>query len=81
MIKKNDCVPKKVLNQQKLRRQAIAVMIGGLVVAFFLGLIVGWFIPKNDKKNVTASAEVVVHYLTLPRLHLLRCLFILFSLR
>ena len=59
MIKKNDCVPKKVLNQQKLRRQAIAVMIGGLVVAFLLGLVVGWFIPKNDKKNVTASAETV----------------------
>ena len=59
MIKKNDCVPKKVLNQQKLRRQAIAVIIGGLVVAFFLGLIVGWFIPKSDKKNVTASAEGV----------------------
>ena len=56
MIKKNDCVPKKVLTQQKLRRQAIAVMIGGLVVAFLLGLAVGWFIPKNDKKNVTASA-------------------------
>lgn len=60
MIKKNDCVPKKVLNQQKLRRQAIAVMVGGLVVAFLFGLIVGWFIPKNDKKNVTASAEVIV---------------------
>ena len=60
MIKKNDCVPKKVLNERKLRRQAIAVMVGGLVVAFLLGLIVGWFIPKNDKKNVTASAEVVV---------------------
>ena len=60
MIKKNDCVPKKVLNQQKLRRQAIAVMVGGLVVAFLLGLIVGWFIPKNDKKNVTVSAEVIV---------------------
>ena len=59
MIKKNDCVPKKVLNQQKIRRQAIAVMIGGLVVAFLLGLIVGWFIPKNDKKSVTASAEGV----------------------
>lgn len=59
MIKKNDCVPKKVLNQQKLRRQAIAVMIGGLVIAFFLGLVVGWFIPKGDKKNVTASAETV----------------------
>ena len=58
MIKKNDCVPKKVLNERKLRRQAIAVMVGGLVVAFLLGLIVGWFIPKNDKKNVTASAEV-----------------------
>lgn len=57
MIKKNDCVPKKVLNQQKLRRQAIAVMIGGLVVAFLLGLVIGWFTPKNDKKNVTASAE------------------------
>ena len=57
MIKKNDCVPKKVLNERKLRHQAIAVMIGGLVVAFLLGLIVGWFIPKNDKKNVTASAE------------------------
>lgn len=57
MIKKNDCVSKKVLNQQKLRRQAIAVMIGGLVVAFLFGLIVGWFIPKGDKKNVTASAE------------------------
>lgn len=56
MIKKNDCVPKKVLNQQKLRRQAIAVMIGGLVVAFLLGLIVGWFAPKNDKKSVSASA-------------------------
>lgn len=105
MIKKNDCVPKNVLNQQKLRRQAIVVMIGGLVVAFLLGLIIGWFIPKNDKKNVTASAEVVVpdtnpqtsfypvvggfslllffrlRYLTLPRLHLLRCLFILFLLR
>ena len=60
MIKKNDCVPKKVLNQRKLRRQAIAVMVGGLVVAFLFGLIVGWFIPKTDKKNVTASAEVVV---------------------
>lgn len=60
MIKKNDCVPKKVLNQRRLRRQAIAVMIGGLVVAFLLGLIIGWFIPKNDKKNVTASAEVIV---------------------
>lgn len=60
MIKKNDCVPKKVLNQRKLRRQAIAVMVGGLVVAFFLGLIVGWFIPKNNKKNVTASAETIV---------------------
>lgn len=59
MIKKNDCVPKKVLNQRKLRRQAIAVMIGSLVIAFFLGLVVGWFIPKNDKKNVTASAETV----------------------
>ena len=59
MIKKNDCVPKKVLNERKLRRQAICVMIGGLVVAFLLGLIVGWFIPKNDKKNVTASAEGV----------------------
>ena len=58
MIKKNDCVPKKVLNQQKLRRQAVAVMVGGLVVAFLLGLVIGWFIPKNDKKNVTASAEV-----------------------
>lgn len=57
MIKKNNCVPKKVLNERKLRRQAIAVMIGGLVVAFLLGLIVGWFVPKNDKKNVTASAE------------------------
>lgn len=56
MIKKNDCVPKKVLNQRKLRRQAIAVMIGGLVVAFLLGLIVGWFVPKNNKKGVTASA-------------------------
>lgn len=56
MTKKNDCVPKKVLNERKLRRQAICVMIGGLVVAFLLGLIVGWFIPKNDKKNVTASA-------------------------
>ena len=56
MIKKNDCVPKKVLNQQKLRRQAIAVMIGSLVVAFLLGLVVGWFIPKNSKKGVTASA-------------------------
>ena len=41
MIKKNDCVPKKVLNERKLRRQAIAVMIGGLVVAFLLGLITG----------------------------------------
>jgi hypothetical protein len=60
MIKKNDCVPKKVLNQQKLRRQAVAVMIGGLIIAFLFGLIVGWFIPKNDKKNVTASAEVIV---------------------
>lgn len=60
MIKKNDCVPKKVLYERKLRRQAVAVMIGGLVVAFFLGLIIGWFIPKNDKKNVTASASVVV---------------------
>lgn len=60
MIKKNDCVPKKVLNQQKLRRQAIAVMVGGLVVAFLLGLVVGWFIPKNDKKNVIASAEAVI---------------------
>lgn len=60
MIKKNDCVPKKVLNQQKLRHRAIAVMVGGLVVAFLLGLIVGWFIPKNDKKNVTVSAEVLV---------------------
>lgn len=59
MIKKNDCVPKKVLNERKLRRQAIAVMVGGLVVAFLLGLIVGWFIPKNDKKNVVASAEGV----------------------
>lgn len=59
MIKKNDCVPKKVLNQRKLRRQAIAVMVGSLIVAFLLGLIVGWFIPKNDKKNVTASAETV----------------------
>lgn len=59
MIKKNDCVPKKVLNERKLRRQAIAVMIGSLVIAFLLGLIVGWFIPKNDKKNVTASAEGV----------------------
>jgi hypothetical protein len=56
MIKKNDCVPKKVLNERKLRRHAIAVMVGGLVVAFLFGLIVGWFIPKNDKKNVTASA-------------------------
>lgn len=60
MIKKNDCVPKKVLNERKLRRQAVAVMVGGLVVAFLLGLIVGWFIPKNDKENVTASAAVVV---------------------
>ena len=60
MIKKNDCVPKKVLNQRKLRRQAIAVMIGGLVVAFLLGLIIGWLIPKKDKGNVTASAEVLV---------------------
>jgi hypothetical protein len=60
MIKKNDCVPKKVLNERKLRRQAIAVMIGGLVVAFFLGLIIGWFIPKDNKKSVTASAEVIV---------------------
>lgn len=60
MIKKNDCVPKKVLNERKLRRQAIAVMIGGLVIAFLLGLIVGWFVPKNDKKNVTASASVLV---------------------
>lgn len=59
MIRKNDCVPKKVLNQRKLRRQAIAVMIGGLVVAFLLGLIIGWFIPKKDKGNVTASAETV----------------------
>lgn len=59
MIKKNDCVPKKVLNERKLRRQAVAVMIGGLVIAFLLGLVVGWFIPKNDKKNVTASAEGV----------------------
>lgn len=59
MIKKNDCVPKKVLNQQKLRRQAVAVMIGGLVIAFLLGFIIGWFIPKGDKKNVTASAEGV----------------------
>lgn len=59
MIKKNDCVPQKVLNERKLRRQAIAVMISGLVVAFLLGLIVGWFIPKEDKKNVTASAEGV----------------------
>ena len=58
MIKKNDCVPKKVLNERKIRRQAVAVMIGSLVVAFLLGLIVGWFIPENDKKNVTASAEV-----------------------
>lgn len=60
MIKKNDCVPKKVLNEKKLRRQAIAVMIGGLVVAFLLGLIVGWFVPKKDKKNVTVSAETIV---------------------
>lgn len=60
MIKKNDCVPKKVLNERKLRRQAIAVMVGGLVIAFLLGLIVGWFIPKNDKKNVTVSAETVI---------------------
>lgn len=60
MIKKNDCVPKKVLNQRKLRRQALAVMIGGLVIAFLLGLVVGWFIPKNDKKNITTSAEVLV---------------------
>ena len=59
MIKKNDCVPKKVLNRRKLRCQAIAVMIGGLVIAFLLGLIVGWFIPKDDKKNVVASAEGV----------------------
>lgn len=57
MIKKNDCVPKKVLNERKLRLQAVAVMVGGLVVAFLLGLVIGWFIPKNDKKNVTASAE------------------------
>ena len=60
MIKKNDCVPKKVLNERKLRRQAVAVMIGSLVIAFLLGLIVGWFIPKNDKKNVTASASVLI---------------------
>lgn len=60
MIKKNDCVPKKVLNQQKLRRQAIAVMIGSLVIAFLLGLIVGWFIPKHEKENVTALAETVI---------------------
>ena len=60
MIKKNDCVPKKVLNQQRLRRQAIAVMVGGLVVAFLLGLAIGWFIPKGDRKNVTVSAEVIV---------------------
>lgn len=60
MIKKDNCVPKKVLNQRRLRRQAIAVMIGGLVVAFLLGLIVGWFVPKKDKKNVTVSAEVIV---------------------
>ena len=59
MIKKNDCVPKKVLNQQKLRRQAIAVLIAGLVIAFLLGLVVGWFIPKDNKKSVTASAEGV----------------------
>lgn len=57
MIKKNDCVPKKVLNERKLRRRAIAVMIGGLVMAFLLGLVVGWFIPKDNKKSVTASAE------------------------
>lgn len=60
MIKKNDCVPEKVLSERKLRRQAVAVMVGGLVVAFLLGLVIGWFIPKKDKKNVTASAEVVV---------------------
>lgn len=59
MIKKNDCVPKKILNERKLRHQAIAVMIGGLVIAFLLGLVVGWFIPKNDKKNVTASADTI----------------------
>lgn len=40
-----------MLNQRKLRRQAIAVMVGGLVVAFLLGLVVGWFIPKNDKRR------------------------------
>ena len=59
MIKKNDCVPKKVLNERKLRRQAIAVTIVGLVIVFFLGFIVGWLTPKDDKKNVTASAEGV----------------------
>ena len=60
MIKKNDCVPKKVLSQRRLRRQAIAVMIGGLVVAFLLGLAVGWFVPKNEKEKVTASAETII---------------------
>ena len=44
MIKKNNCVPKKVLNERKLRRQAVAVMIGSLVIAFFLGLVVGKFV-------------------------------------
>lgn len=60
MIKKNDCVPEKVLNERRLRRRAVAVMVGGLVVAFLLGLVIGWFIPRKDKKNVTASAAVVV---------------------
>lgn len=60
MIKKNDCVPKKVLNEKKLRRQSVVVMIRGLIIAFFLGLVVGWFIPKPNKENVTASAEVIV---------------------
>lgn len=60
MIKKNDCVPKKVLNERRHRRHVACVAIGAACFIFLLGFIAGFTASRTSKKNVTASAEVVV---------------------
>lgn len=59
MIKKNDCVPQKVLKEKRRRRHLACIAIGAACFIFLLGFIAGFTASRTSKKNVTASAETV----------------------
>lgn len=56
MIKKNDCVPRKVLKEKRRRRHLACIAIGAACFIFLLGFIAGFTASHTSKKNVTASA-------------------------